>query len=416
MKIRSITYFDNLKWPLDDSQLQKANKFITTAREIYQRAGYEVQTTRLATTPFPQVLGTLTSKEAVNYAQELERNLIPAGFDYISIGPAIPDYPKSYSHLPEILESTQNIFTAGIISSARDGIVFPAIKKCAAVITKAAGITPDGFTNLRFAALANVPPGSPFLPAAYHDGNENPGFAIATEAADLAVEAVGQAATLEDARQELVKKIEIQAAGLSQPGFNLEKQDGVKFLGLDFSLAPYPQIEKSIGTAIEGLGVPALGEPGSLAAVAVLAEALEQAQYQKIGFNGVMLPVLEDAVLAKRIFEGRLGISDLLLYSTVCGTGLDTIPLPGNVSAAQLYAVLVDLAALAQRLGKPLTARFMPIPGKAKDDLTEFEFEYFANSKVMDLQSQPLTGLMRGDEDYQLTSRSDLQGRTETFE
>ena len=44
---------------------------------------------------------------------------------------------------------------------------------CAAVQTsspRVASLSPDGFTNLRFAALANVPAGTPFFPAAYHGG------------------------------------------------------------------------------------------------------------------------------------------------------------------------------------------------------------------------------------------------------
>jgi uncharacterized protein (UPF0210 family) len=162
--------------------------------------------------------------------------------------------------------------------------------------------------------------------------------------------------------------------------------------------------------------VPALGDHGSLAAVAFLAEALDQAQFQRTGFSGVMLPVMEDTDLAKRALEGKLAINDLLLYSAVCGTGLDTIPLPGDVSIEQLHAILLDLAALAQRLGKPLTARLMPIPGKQAGDPIEFDFEYFANSRVMDLKSQPLTGLMAGDEDYKIKTNKDIHGRMEITE
>ena len=45
-----------------------------------------------------------------------------------------------------------------------------------------------------------------------------------------------------------------------------------------------------------------------------------------ISCAGLMLPVLEDPVLAKRAGEGRYGVQDLLLYSSVCGTGLDVVP------------------------------------------------------------------------------------------
>jgi hypothetical protein len=142
--------------------------------------------------------------------------------------------------------------------------------------------------------------------------------------------------------------------------------------------------------------------------MAFLAESLDRAQFPRTGFSGLMLPVLEDAVLAERAAQGSLTVTDLLLYSAVCGTGLDTIPLPGDVTVDQLSAILLDLAALAQRLDKPLTARLMPVPGKQAGDPTNFDFAFFANSRVMAIQAQPLTGLFSGGETFDLKARSRL--------
>jgi hypothetical protein len=97
-------------------------------------------------------------------------------------------------------------------------------------------------------------------------------------------------------------------------------------------------------------------------------------------------------------------VDDLLLYSAVCGTGLDTVPLPGDISVSQLQAILLDLAALAQRLEKPLTARLMPIPGKAAGEETGFDFAYFANSRVLGVRAEPLGGLLDGDETWLIKS------------
>lgn len=182
------------------------------------------------------------------------------------------------------------------------------------------------------------------------------------------------------------------------------------FKGIDFSPAPFPSRERSLAEAAERLGVPAVGLAGSLAGMAFLAESLDRAQFPRTGFSGLMLPVLEDAVLAERAAQGSLTVTDLLLYSAVCGTGLDTIPLPGDVTVDQLSAILLDLAALAQRLDKPLTARLMPVPGKRAGDPTNFDFAFFANSRVMAIQAQPLTGLFAGDESFDLEARG-LLGR-----
>ena len=405
MKIRSITYFDNLQWPLNHVRIQQAGGFIKSARSAFQDAGIEVQTTRLASGPFPLILEDKIKHEAVVFASALEKLLIGAGFDYASIGPALPDFIESYQVIPEVLANTQNVFAAGIISSAQDGIAPDAIKRCAKVIKDNAAISPDGFANLRFAALANVPAGSPFLPAAFHDGGVEPGFAIATEAADLAVSAIDKTTSLENARIELINSIEKVAGEIDRIARTLAAKFNLKFAGIDFSLAPFPAVEQSIGTAVERLGVPGLGNHGTLAAIAILAEAVERAQYPRIGFNGVMLPVLEDTVLAGSAVAGNITVNELLLYSAVCGTGLDTIPLPGSVTEDQLYAVLLDLAAMAQRLGKPLTARLMPIPGKQAAEATEFDFEFFANSKIMDLKAKPLSGSLVEDKHFQIQSR-----------
>jgi uncharacterized protein (UPF0210 family) len=96
-----------------------------------------------------------------------------------------------------------------------------------------------------------------------------------------------------------------------------------------------------------------------------------------------MLPVLEDVGLVERNNQGLLRLSNLLAYSAVCGTGLDTIPLPGEASTEQLAAVLLDVATLGWKLRKPLSARLFPIPGKQAGDLTEFDFSYFVNTRVM---------------------------------
>jgi uncharacterized protein (UPF0210 family) len=132
---------------------------------------------------------------------------------------------------------------------------------------------------------------------------------------------------------------------------------------------------------------------------------VDRANFPHSGFSGFMQPVLEDSVLAQRAAEGTLTIKDLLLYSAVCGTGLDTVPLPGDTSAEQLAALLLDLSALALRLEKPLTARLMPVPGKKAGDSTGFDFAYFANGKVMQLEAQKLESVLSGDEIFQLRSR-----------
>jgi hypothetical protein len=153
------------------------------------------------------------------------------------------------------------------------------------------------------------------------------------------------------------------------------------------------------------MGVPAIGLHGSLAAAAILTEAIDRADFPHTGFSGFMQPILEDSVLAQRAAQGTLTVKDALLYSAVCGTGLDTVPLPGDTTSEQLVPLLLDLCALALRLDKPLTARLMPIPGKKAGEETSFDFAFFAPSKVMSLESQPLEGPLGGNENFSLQAK-----------
>jgi hypothetical protein len=269
-------------------------------------------------------------------------------------------------------------------------------------------LEPDGFANLRFCALANVPAYTPFFPAAYAL-RERPAFALALQSADLALDCFRQAQSLQEAQQCLIDKVNANAARLEAVAEKMEKIYGYAFKGLDFTLAPHPDQVASIGSALEALGLPAFGPHGSLFASTFLTSSLQQAQYRKVGFNGLMLPVLEDSTLALRAAEGSLSVTDLLMFSAVCGAGLDVIPLPGDTTPEEIYPILLDLGALALRLNKPLTARLMPIPGKKAGDPTTFNFGYFANSRVMALRSQKLSGLISGSEKIKLP-RLDTQG------
>ncbi|HET9914910.1 MAG TPA: DUF711 family protein, partial [Anaerolineales bacterium] len=281
-----------------------------------------------------------------------------------------------------------------------------AVRACADTIVKCAPIEPNGFANLQFAALANVEAGAPFFPASYHNSDE-PAFAIATESADLAVSAFENAKTLEEGRKNLISEVTKHGQTITQIAQSINHPI-TKFLGIDFSLAPFPEDGISLGNAVEQMGVPKVGLHGSLAAAAILTEAIDRAGFPHTGFSGFMQPVLEDSVLAKRAAEGTLTIKDAMLYSAVCGTGLDTVPLPGDTTAEQVTPLLLDLCALALRLDKPLTARLMPIPGKKAGDETNFDFAFFAPSRVMALDAEGLTKAFSGTETFHLSSRKQL--------
>ena len=407
MKIRSVTYFDNPGFPLDGEFLSRSERFQQAALASFENTGIKLQTIRFASPPFPTFLKDLPPDKLIDYALTLEGALVEQGFAYLSLGPALPSVPASFNLVPDLIEATQATFCSGIMTPDGGSLSLPAVRACGEIIHRLTPLDPSGFANLYFAALGNVPAGSPFFPAAYHTGGP-PGFAIAVEGADLAVKAFTGAPSLKAARHLLLKKIVEMGEKITAIGQKLARETGAAYQGIDFSLAPFPEPGLSTGEAFEKLGLDQFGEHGSLAAAAFLADTIDRGSFIRTGFSGLMLPLLEDAVLAARAAEGTLGIKDLLLYSAVCGTGLDTLPLPGDISADQISSVLLDLAALSLRLDKPLTARLMPIPGKQAGDTTEFDFEFFANSKILAVESSGIGGLLGGEETIDLRPRGDL--------
>ena len=199
-----------------------------------------------------------------------------------------------------------------------EGLDLAAVRACADVIANSSDITPDGFANLRFTTLGNVPACTPFFPAAYHAGG-NAAFGLALEAADVVDEAFRGAGSLQEAQRRLIAALDAYAQDLTQVANRIAEQFKSGFQGYGFSPAPFPEERCSLAWGGLSCLVCKSASMALVAAAAVLADALDQGGWQRAGFNGLMLPVLEDAILAQRPAEGGLSIKDLLLFSQCVG-------------------------------------------------------------------------------------------------
>jgi uncharacterized protein (UPF0210 family) len=287
------------------------------------------------------------------------------------------------NEVPQFIRNSENFFTSLPVASIKAGINITALKSSAKIIKKLS--EPDPFTNLRFCVSSNVKPNVPFFPAAYHL-SEKPGFSLALEMADVIIEVIDSSTTYKDVQDKLLMRFNEIYDDLTKISIKAARKYNIEFKGVDFSPAPYPIIEKSIGTAIEKLGIEYFGAHGTLTGIALINNSIPIDKENVIGFSGFMQPVLEDYIISKRLSENKFNLDSLLLYSTICGTGLDVVPLPGDITEKELFYILLDLCTLSVRLNKPLTARLMPIPGKVAGDDIEFNFEYFAPSKVIDFR------------------------------
>ena len=96
-----------------------------------------------------------------------------------------------------------------------------------------------------------------------------------------------------------------------------------------------------------------------------------------------MLALTEDTGLAQGTIDSNFDIRALLTYSSVCGIGLDTVPIPGDTSIDKISALMRDTGTMAFRLNKPLTVRVFPVPGLNAGDMTNFESDDLCNCAVL---------------------------------
>jgi uncharacterized protein (UPF0210 family) len=397
MRVRSVTIGTSVGYPVEEGLFDVLEAFQAKARVLFEEVGLEVQTVRLATQPFPEIVADAGSHRVVPLARQLEALCQQHGLDFCSLGTVAAVEPgvdlRYIDVIPEVIRQTESAFVSALVADYGSGINLAAIRRAAQVIYNVARIERNGFGNLRFAVLANCGPGSPFFPASYHRDGET-SFAVATEAADLAVDSL-RAATLGEAKENLRASVEGAARKIEGVCQALAAEFGFRFGGIDFSLAPYPETMRSIGHAVEQLGVGAFGSSATLFAAGFMTSILREAEFPRCGFCGLLFPVLEDKTMAQRSAQDLYTLDSLLLYSAVCGTGLDTVPLPGDVTVDELAAILLDVATLAVVVNKPLTARLMPIPGKGAGEVTDFDFPYFANARILDVRGHGAPKILR---------------------
>jgi len=383
--VRTITLGLADPHPLSPATIQQASMVLRQASTRFSEAGYEVQTVRLSTRPIFDDLADYSPSAMINYATELQRMLDDAGLAFCSLGTAQaarPDFPLERLELiADLLAPTSALNATVQIANVEAGLRTQAALPTAQIMQRLARETEEGFGNFRFAMLACVEPGSPFFPSAYHSGPAS--LSIGLQGAGIVTEALQEEQlSLEPALvTQRVKDALVQSATpIVTLGQELAREHQLIFGGID--LSPAPLGEDSIISAIERVGSGRFSSPGTLAVVAALTAALKGTGLPTCGYCGLMLPVLEDAVLGKRWEEGAVNVHQLLLYSAICGTGLDTIPLPGDCPVESIAHLLLDVATLALRLQKPLSARLFPVPGKQAGERTTFTSPYLTNTLV----------------------------------
>jgi uncharacterized protein len=382
-KVRAITAFISLSASDYKRQLADTVQKLDIAKKKFEQSGWVVETIRITTQPFPEFVRGLPRAKALELLLELDR--LAAGNYEFNIGPAMmkdADDPAMMELAAEFLARAKVTNSSAIIAG-EDGMHWETIRRAAHLVKYISNNTPHGQGNFRFGATAMVAPYGPFYPASYHTAGGGK-FAIGLESANVVLRVLSEnKGTPQQAADKLSRELSRHAREAETVAQDFARQSGWEYLGLDPTPAPDGAV--SIGAAIEAYTGHPVGSSGTLSTAFLITTAVRSVQVKQVGYAGLMLAVLEDERLAQRWSEGKLSIDALLSYSSVCATGLDTVPLPGDATEDQLARILGDVAALASKWHKPLTARLLPVKNKHAGDQSDFDDPHLTNAKIQAL-------------------------------
>ena len=384
-RVRAITAFVRIDGKQYLDQIRDALTFLHTAERAYQNSGYEVQTLRITTQPFPEIIRSLGADEASRFFDHLQ-DLAKRESFLANIGPVGLHGREVENATAELLANIlikHDQLSSSVVVADSDGIHWQSVRASAKVFKLIADHTPHGQGTFGFSATAMLSPYTPFFPGSFHDG---PGhqFSIGLEGASIAQSALASHPNdLALAEKDLLAQMTSQTIEVESIAKTVEARSGWSYVGTDPT--PAPGGDASIGQAIESFTRTRFGSSGTLTAAAMITRVVKSLPIKQVGYSGLMLPVLEDPLLAKRWSEGTLGLDSLMAYSAVCGTGLDTIPLPGDVSEEQLARIIGDVASLAYKWKKALSARLQPAPGRTAGQMTEFDNPHLSNAVIQKL-------------------------------
>ena len=380
-KVRAITGFVRLDRARVDAQITETLGVLRGARREFEEAGYEVETLRIVTQPLGELVRGLSDADAMALLERLDQ--LAGKEDFLpNVGPAMlrdSDDPRSIQLLARAL-STLKAIEGNAILAGEDGIHWKVIRESAALVRYVTDHSPGSIGTFNFTGTAMLGPYAPFYPGAYHTGAGRR-FSIGLEAASVVQEVFARPdKSFDGTVAELTKQLAVHAKVAESIGQRVAASTRWTFMGVDTTPAPLGDV--SIGGAIESYTGGRFGSSGTMTAALIITTAVKAVPVKQVGYSGLMVPVMEDKVLAQRWAEGTYGVDSVLAYSAVCGTGLDTIPLPGDVSEEQLTRMFGDTASLAWKWRKPLSARLQPVKGKKVGDQTEFKDPYLFNTTI----------------------------------
>lgn len=378
--IRSITY--NMPKNFSDENLKKVEK----CSRVWDGAYMEVHTQRINLTPFSEPFSTNLFTRITEICERTNIRWFNVPVDLFEA-----EKPKDVlSSLSQLLAKSGRAF-GNIIGIKEKRIRPDIIEEYAGFIDGISRLDISGKDNFRVGFSVNVEYDCPFFPFTQSSGEQS--FSIALEMAkDMNDVCKNESYSgLDELRTKIIERLMPQIEQINSIANRVSESSGITFAGFDFSLAPSIDSEGSVITILNSIGVYNFGKSGTMFATAFITDILKYFAkiYKSVGFSGVMYSLLEDLELCKINNERGINIEQLTMVSTMCGCGLDMVPVCGDITANEVKTLCYEIAAISCKLNKPLGIRLLPIQhckrGVQGYTALKSDADFIANTKVVPL-------------------------------
>ena len=388
-QIRTITFSYGEYLYNEENFFAIKNIYDDFSEMLYSQASLEPRTARISL-PILENLNEDLSVNLIKSLTNLSERITEIGFRWFNL----PISMKNLSHykdLPDFIRTLlikcPNIFINLVVDSLEEASLTLSSK----TIIKASRIYKNGIDCFRIGISTGNLRNCPYFPYANFD-NDNL-FSIGLETIPLI--------TNINTKGIMSKNEVISIFGEQlQRGVNLlykeiicnlkNKYQRFKFTGFDASIAPFPRSEMSITKVLYKMGLSNFGTPGTLACISLITNkiknSLDELNIPRVGFNGVMLSITEDDGLADCGISQYFSLDSLMLYSTVCGCGLDMIPVPGDIHSGTIENIIADVYTLSEKHHKPLGIRLLPQPGLQANDLSNLNHDFLVDTRILKIR------------------------------
>lgn len=384
INIRSVT------WMLNSDYGEKEFEIIENVNLKFDNSEFFVRTKRAT---LPCTSEPLNFKN-IDYLNSLCLNHDIRWFN-IPINPS--NNKKIWQFAYNVLKNYEQSFI-NVLAVQNGKVNYDVLNESLKLIKKTSNISINGKDNFRLGLSVNIKENCPFFPFSVSDGKF--GFSITlelTQDINMIIKNNSKL-NLNELRANIINTLYPQIKKIEELANEEALKYNIEFKGFDFSLAPIIDDNNngSIITILNYLGVNDFSKSGTLFATAYLTNILKYfaSEFKSVGFSGVMYSLLEDTNLCKINNETGVDIEDLIKLSTMCGCGIDMIPISCDENDNNIKSTFMDVIAISTRLNKPLGIRILPIPRAKKGVLHYTNFnedaDFISNTKVLTLATNEI--------------------------